>query len=232
MMRRGAPVVTAAFGAYLLYAFASGTLYFYIHPIYIIPVVVTGVVLLAVAVLGGAAPPEATERAVPARLSLALLALPVAVGIALPARPLGLSMAAQRGVDALPLGRIDDVPEWRVSTRPETYTIKDWVRAQQADPEPGHHAGKAVRVTGFVYRDDRLPRDWFVVARFVVQCCAVDAQPIGLPVRVAVGELPAPGSWVAIAGTWDVTEVRGERRAVIVPTTVAPTERPDQPYLY
>jgi uncharacterized repeat protein (TIGR03943 family) len=231
-MSRGAPFLVAAFGAYLLYAFVSGRLYFYIHPVYIIPVVVTGMVLLAVAVLGGTAPAAATERAVPTRLALALLALPVAGGVFLPARPLGVSMAAQRGVDALPLGRIDDVPEFTVSTRPETYTIKDWVRAQQADPEPGHYAGKAVRVTGFVYRDDRLPRDLFVVARFVVQCCAVDAQPIGLPVRMAGGAVPEPGSWVTIAGTWDVAEVRGERRAIIVPTTVAPTERPDQPYLY
>ena len=231
-MRHGAPFLAAAFGAYLLYAFVSGRLYFYIHPIYIIPVVVTGVVLLAVAVLSAGPPRAATERAVPARLALALLALPVAAGVFLPARPLGVSMAAQRGVDALPLGRLDDAPEFSVSTRPETYTIKDWVRAQQADPEPENHAGKALRVTGFVYRDDRLPRDWFVVARFVVQCCAVDAQPIGLPVRVAGGELPTPGSWVTIAGTWDVAEVRGERRAVIVPTTVVPTERPDQPYLY
>jgi putative membrane protein len=232
MMSRGAPLLAAAFGAYLLYAFFSGRLYFYIHPIYIIPVVVTGILLLAVAMLSGVAPGSATERVGPANLALALLALPVAVGVFLPARPLGVSMAAQRGVDALPLGRIDDVPEFAVSTRPETYTIKDWVRAQQADPEPGHYAGKPVRVTGFVYRDDRLPRDWFVVARFVVQCCAVDAQPIGLPVRVDGGELPAPGRWVAVAGTWDVGEARGERRAVIAAATVAPTERPDQPYLY
>jgi putative membrane protein len=232
MMSRGAPLVAAAFGAYLLYASVSGRLYFYIHPIYIIPVVVTGVVLLAVAVLSGAGPRAATERAVPARLALALLAIPVAAGVLLPARPLGVSMAAQRGVDTLPLGRVDDAPEFSVSVRPETYTIKDWVRAQQADPEPGHHAGKPVRVTGFVYRDDRLPRDWFVVARFVVQCCAVDAQPIGLPVRVAVGELPAPGNWVTIAGSWDVADIQGERRAVIAPTSVTPTERPDQPYLY
>ena len=92
--------MTAAFGAYLLYAFISGTLYFYIHPVYIIPVMVTGMVLLAVAVLGGTAPAAAAERAVPTRLALVLLALPVAVGFFLPARPLGLSMAAQRGVDA------------------------------------------------------------------------------------------------------------------------------------
>lgn len=231
-MSRAVSVVTAAFGAYLLYAFVSGALYFYIHPVYIVPVAVTGIVLLVVVVLGGTTPATSTERGVPTRLALVLLALPVAVGLFLPPRPLGVSIAAQRGVDALPLGRLDDAPEFTVSARPETYTIKDWVRAQQADPEPGHYAGKSVRVTGFVYRDDRLPRDWFVVARFVVQCCAVDAQPIGLPVRVVSGALPASGSWVAVTGIWDVVDVRGERRAVIVPTTVAPTERPDQPYLY
>jgi putative membrane protein len=231
MRSLGASVLAAAFGGYLLYAFATGALYFYIHPIYVIPTVVTGVVLLSVAVLG-AAPAPAAERTPPGRLAMALLAAPVALGALLPARPLGVSTAAQRGVDSIPLGGVNDLADFSVSARPETYTIKDWVRAQQADPEPAHHAGKPVRVTGFVFRDERLPSDWFVVARFMVQCCAVDAQPIGLPVRLAGGAPPPAGSWVTVAGTWDVTEVGGERRAVIAPATVTPTGRPEQPYLY
>jgi hypothetical protein len=55
-MSRGAPFLAAAFGAYLLYAFVSGRLYFYIHPVYIIPVVVTGMVLLGGG--HGARPPD------------------------------------------------------------------------------------------------------------------------------------------------------------------------------
>ena len=116
--------------------------------------------------------------------------------------------------------------------RPETLTIKDWVKALQADPEPERIAGKPVRVVGFVYRDSRLPADWFLVARFVVQCCAVDAQPIGIPVRLTGMEIPRAGAWVVVAGAWEVATAHGERRAVIVPTAVTPTDRPEQPYLY
>jgi uncharacterized repeat protein (TIGR03943 family) len=229
MMGRVAPSLVAGFGAYLLYAYATGTLYFYIHPIYIVPTVLAGVVLVAAAVLGSGA---SADHVQPSRLSVLLWAVPVAVGIFLPARPLGVSTAVQRGVEAMPLGRIEEVPEFRVDIRPETLTIKDWVKALQADPEPERIAGKPVRVVGFVYRDSRLPADWFLVARFVVQCCAVDAQPIGIPVRLAGMEIPRAGAWVVVAGAWEVASVHGERRAVIVPTAVTPTHRPEQPYLY
>lgn len=231
-MGRVVSLLVASFGAYLLYVVASGAIYFYIHPIYVVPTVATGLVLLAAAAIGFPGWGETTGHAGPSRVAVALAAVPLAVGVLLPAKPLGLSAAAQRGVDATPLGRIEDLPEFRVDRRPETYTIKDWVRTLAADPEPERQTGKPVRLTGFVYRDDRLPDDWFLVARFVVQCCAVDAQPIGLPVRLPAEEIPRAGAWVAVAGTWAVVEVRGERRAVIVPTAVTPTERPGQPYLY
>lgn len=244
-MTRTALLIGAGYGAYFLYAYASGALYFYIHPVYVIPVVVTGVILLALTLIAGAprratspgaahAPAGVPEHARGGRstVTVALLVLPLALGFLLPPKPLGLATAAQRGVDALLLGRVDDPPEFRVEQRPETYTIKDWVKAMQADPEPSRHAGKPVQVTGFVYRNDRLPGDWFLVARFVVQCCAVDATPIGLPVRAPEGKVPEAGGWVSIEGTWEVAEVRGERKAVIALTTVTPTKRPEQPYLY
>lgn len=281
-MPRTVLLVAAGYGAYLLYAYAGGALYFYIHPIYVVPVVASGAVLLVLALVaalprraappGGASPGGALgepaggaatayacgprrghgcggahadeagrERspaagahtpAGPSAVAVALLVLPLALGFLLPPKPLGLATAATRGIDALPLGRVDERPEFRVEQRPETYSIKDWVKAIQADPEPGRHAGKPVRVTGFVYRDSRLPAGWFLVARFVVQCCAVDATPIGLPVRAADGKVPEAGSWVSVEGMWEVAEVRGERKAVIAPTAVTPTARPEQPYLY
>src|SRR4029453_3907315 len=98
-------------------------------------------------------------------------------------------------------------------------------------PDAGARAGKPVRITGFVHRDDRLPREWFLVARFVVKCCAVDAQPVGLPVRVD-GEIPESGGWVWVEGVGGVGEGRGDPRAVIGAIAVVPVARPDQPYLY
>ena len=240
-------LVGLGYGAYLLYAYAAGTLSFYINPTYIIPTAVTGAVLVALGAICAIAPrdrrgleaqpPHAGHAGDPTRggpswLALAVLAFPLVLGFGLPARPLGISTAAQRGVEAVPLGRIDEAFEFRVNSRPEGYSIKDWVTAMQADPDPGSLVGKPVRVSGFVYRDSRVPDGWFLVARFVVQCCAVDATPIGLPVRAADGSVPKDGAWVAVEGVWEVTEVRGGRKAVIAPASVTPIARPDQPYLY
>jgi uncharacterized repeat protein (TIGR03943 family) len=73
---------------------------------------------------------------------------------------------------------------------------------------------------------------YFYVARFVVQCCAVDAQPIGLPVRAPeAGSLEA-GAWVDVEGEIVVGEVAGRRRAVVAAVAVRPTSPPEQPYLY
>jgi putative membrane protein len=225
-MRLLVPLIGAGYGAYLLDAYARGALYFYIHPIYLVPAVVTGVLLLALAGLGLR---EGRVRA--SRAGAVLLLLPLALGFGLPPRPSGLASVSQRGVDATALGRLDGA-RFRIESNPETYTVKDWVRAMLGDPEPARHAGKPVKVTGFVYRDGKLPEGRFMVARFVVKCCAVDATPVGVPVRAPGGRLPPEGSWVAVDGSWEVVEVKGERRAVFAPASIASIERPEQPYLY
>jgi putative membrane protein len=228
------PIIGAGYGAYLLYAYARGALYFYIHPIYVLPTLVTGLVLLALAAAAGRHGHARVSRA-----GAGLLVVPLALGFGVPPRPLGIATASQRGIaggflggDAAAFGRLDQAAEFRVETNPESYTVKDWVVAMQRDPEPARHAGKPVRVTGFVYRDAKLPEGWFVVARFVVQCCAVDATPLGIPVRGPGGRVPPEGGWVAVDGAWEVVEVKGERRAVVAPTSVAAIERPERPYLY
>jgi uncharacterized repeat protein (TIGR03943 family) len=224
-MMRSAAVLACGYGAYLLYAFATGALYFYLHPVYIVPCAITGVVLIALAGLAGGRGGQRVPGA-----AAAMLALPLALGFLLPPQPLSPATAAQRGVQPLALGRGERPVAFEPLARPETYTIKDWIKAFAIDPEPARHAGKPVRVTGFVHHDDTLPPGWFLVARFVVQCCAVDAQPVGLPVRAPTP--PAGGRWITVEGTWDVADVDGARRAVVSATVVTPTVRPDQPYLY
>jgi putative membrane protein len=221
-----ARLLGAAYGLYLLYVYWSGALYFYIHPLYAIPTLVSGLVLLALALLV-----PADDRPGPRRVAAVGLAMPLLLGVLVPPQPLGFSAAAQRGVELGPIGGVESAAPLSLGLAPEAYTIKDWVKAFQADPEPGRHAGKPARVSGFVYRSPDVPADWFLVARFVVKCCAVDAQPVGLPVR-ATGPVPATGQWVAVEGAWEVVETTGSRKAVIAATRVVPVSRPDQPYLY
>jgi putative membrane protein len=224
-MSRTTIAVTVAYAAYLLYAFASGALYFYIHPLYIAATVASAVVLVALAVLAWGRAGESS------RMAPIILAVPVLLGALLPAQPLSPLAAGQRGLGAASIATGDDAPELALHGRTETYTIKDWVKALQADPEPARHIGKTVRVTGFVYREEGAEPDRFLVARYILKCCAVDAQPVGLPVRSST---PAPerGTWIVVDGTWDVERDGEHRRPVIVARMVTRTERPGQPYLY
>lgn len=231
MTRRASPLAVSLLaighGLYLVRAYATGALYVYIHPIYALPALVTGLLLVALGGVGLAARGRHGER--PAARSAVLLAVPLLVGLAVSPSPLGVATAAQRGLDLAAPASAAVRP---VTGPPESFTIKDWLNAFHADPEPGRHAGKPVRVTGFVVRDERLPEGWFLVTRFVVQCCAVDARPIGLVVRPPADASPAEGAWVAVEGLIEVAEVGGERRAVVAATAVAPTPTPAQPYLY
>ena len=138
-MRWLASSLVAGFGAYLVYAYGTGVARV-LHP----PHLRRAYRPDRYRAHGGAAPRGARARRAavrPSRLSALLWVIPVAVAVLLPARPLGISTAAQRGVDALPLGRLEDFPEFRVAVRSETLTIKDWVRALQTDPEPERIAG-------------------------------------------------------------------------------------------
>jgi uncharacterized repeat protein (TIGR03943 family) len=231
-MSRTAAVLALAYGVYLLHAFASGSLYFYIHPLYMLPTVGAAVVLLVLALLAASGRRHASEtQEAPSRLAGLVLALPVALGVLLPPQSLSPLTAAQRGLGSTSLGPVEGRPDFALSRPTESYTIKDWVKALQADPEPGRHAGKRVRVTGFVYRDVRLPPNRFLVARFVLKCCAVDAQPVGLPVRAST-TVPEPGTWVTVDGVWEVDSVGDRRQPLIAASAVTPAARPSQPYLY
>jgi len=103
-MSRLPTLVGLGYGAYLLYAFWTGALYFYIHPFYIVPTVATGVVLLALAAVASRAADTPGDHSAPSRLALGILLLPLALGFLLPPQPLSPASAAQRGVDVLSAG--------------------------------------------------------------------------------------------------------------------------------
>ena len=109
-------------------------------------------------------------------------------------------------------------------------TVKDWALLVNQNPDPGFHAGKAVDVVGFVTEHPDDP-DAFYLARFVVTCCAVDAQPVGLAVQLpGWAEQYEPGTWLEAQGAIGPAGADGGLR--LVADRIEPVAEPEQPYVY
>ena len=235
--------VLLALAAVLAVRHLDGSLGYYINLRYgwLTLVAIACLAVLAVVLLAGALRPGgrgAGERVPLGWLGVALLALPVALAL-VPPRPLGTDAMANRalqlasvpaaaGVSVTAAARFGD------DTAPRT--VFDWlVLFHQADTgaaDLDRFAGRAARVRGFVYRDERFPTGTFMVSRFLLSCCVADAAPIGLAVRWPDADFLDDDAWVWVSGEFKVEVFLDERVPVLVAAEVTPAEQPPQPYLY
>ncbi|MEO7124166.1 MAG: TIGR03943 family protein, partial [Lacisediminihabitans sp.] len=96
------------------------------------------------------------------------------------------------------------------------------------------YAGKSVDVTGFITADKDDPGNIFYVSRFVITCCAVDAQPVGVPVYYPnwKSEFKSDG-WVRVVGGFVTNPSKQSQQSIaLVPEKVTKVSQPSEPYLY
>jgi uncharacterized repeat protein (TIGR03943 family) len=114
------------------------------------------------------------------------------------------------------------------------YSVKDWATLIRQGASADDLSGKTATLTGFVTPDADDPDNVFYVARFVVTCCAVDAQPVGVPVY-------SPGwsssyktdSWVTVTGEFEANpSVLSTATTVVSPDSLTQVEQPAEPYVY
>jgi len=147
--------------------------------------------------------------------------------IALPPAALSTSLADGRelnaagvvGENAIELARAD----------PASFTVKDWA-VLIADGASGSVLQEArPQVVGFVIADPETPETSFAIARYVMTCCAVDAQPVGIRVELpGWQERFSDGAWVEVGGRFAETDEGWVLRA----ESVEPVEQPAEPYVY
>lgn len=228
--------------ALMLYSkFSSGALAFYINQRFAWLVFVGVLILAALALtmvyrlIEQRAAIEQGSAARGHRLSwpaVILVSLPILMGLFVPARPLGASAIASRGIGLSAPGGAggNAIVAQRAATGPKN--ILDWLRAFSRESDPAAFAGQEVDVIGFVYRDSRNAEDQFWVSRFTISCCVADAAAIGLLVETDQASTLALDSWVRVTGRIGVGEFAGEQLPVILPDMIEPTEQPEHPYLY
>jgi uncharacterized repeat protein (TIGR03943 family) len=162
---------------------------------------------------------------------LLIVALPLALGTIIPARPLGASAVPNRGV-ATDMAVAVDQSGSRLSIVPSERNLLDWVRLISANPDPAALDGEEADVLGFVYRDPRFGDDQFMVARFTITCCVADALAIGVVVSADDASEYPTDTWVRVQGSFHEGVLDGTAMPVLVADEITPVQPPEQPYLY
>ena len=163
--------------------------------------------------------------------SLVLVCGAIFVLLIAPPATLSTSLAGQRDVadSSANIGAARSVGFIGADTT--SFSVKDWAILLNSG-DPTALIGKPASLTGFVI--DTKDPDVFFVARYLISCCAVDAQPVGVPVyeRGWAARYPV-GTWVDTTGTFTATpDPAISPDIVLIPQTVKLTVEPENPYVY
>lgn len=250
-------LLTLAIGAVSLWLAATGQLVLYIHPRYVVFTVVLVVIGMALAVLSlvrrdgdghghdaasiddGAPGADSADSRTAARArrrfrplvvgSALLVAAVTAALVVLPPATLSSTTASTRGLgDAVTTTGTD-----RTDGATAKYTVLDWATKLRTTTDIGAYENEAVDVLGFVSPSPDDPENSFYVTRFVITCCAVDAQPVGVPVYdPGWSDTLKKDEWVRVTGAFAVNPSRSSSDAItLVPTDLAKAAQPRDPYL-
>jgi uncharacterized repeat protein (TIGR03943 family) len=217
---------------------ATGKLSLYIHPRYIAFSVGAGLAGLAVSAWS-----LQTKIPTAARHSISSLAvLVMAAGSLLIVKPsvLSSSVANQRGLNiSTASSEQPRLPNPRIvqlfaNNDFNQLSIKEWATLLDQTSDIGFFAGKQATVTGFITPDQSDAGNVFFVSRFVIRCCAVDAQPVGVPVYLPDWQKKLkPDDWVTLSGTFDNNpSAKSTHRIVITPDKVTSIPQPKDAYVY
>lgn len=162
-----------------------------------------------------------------------LLLVAAIAGLLINPRPFASQTALQVGVTDLLSSTRSQPKSFRSLKNPEQRTLIDWMRTLNVYPEPDEYAGDRVNVTGFVIHPEELPEGYFIISRFVITCCAADAYPIGLPVKLPPNspDYP-PDSWLSVQGEMIAETLARQRKLVIQADKIETIPEPKNPYDY
>ncbi|MDE5103881.1 MAG: TIGR03943 family protein [Trichodesmium sp. St19_bin2] len=147
----------------------------------------------------------------------------------------GSQTALQRGLtESLPVTRTQP-QKFRSTIKPEERSLIEWIRTLNVYPEPDAYNGQKVEVSGFVIYPRGLSEQYMWISRFILTCCAADAYPVGLPVKLPASksrsEYPQDG-WFKVEGIMITDEFNGKRKLTILPTEIESIPKPKNPYDY
>jgi putative membrane protein len=177
-----------------------------------------------------------------------LLFTPLLLGYFLTDFSLGSALAAKKGVvlsasqtvfrgeaKAESVSPYAPLAAWLSKQNPVVIRDDIYLEASTAiDLFRENFVGKSIQIDGFVYREDGMPSDRFVVTRMTMDCCSADTTPYGFIVEADAAEALPEDSWVRVTGTIQTTEWDGEQVIAIEAgkAGILRIPAPSMPYIY
>jgi putative membrane protein len=236
----------------------TGQLQLLIHPNYFPLAAITGIFLLFIAGLKSGQMYQEQKKKItvssidpiehitifPIGWGSSLLIITAILGLIISPQVLTSQAAIQRGIsESLPLLR-EQTQLFRTSTNSEDRSIVDWVRTLNAYPEPDAYTGQKAKLSGFVVHLEGLPDNYIILSRFIITCCAVDAYPVGIPIKLSQSRSDYPAdTWLEVKGVM-ITEAlpsnsqnsddraENKRQLVLNASSIVKIATPSNPYDY
>jgi uncharacterized repeat protein (TIGR03943 family) len=163
---------------------------------------------------------------------LGILAVPLMLGLGVPAQPLGSGAADGVATDVRSVGFNEK--NVTVTVGAADRNLLDWIRLFARSTDLSEFEGEEVTdLQGFVYRDARFEgTERFMLVRFTLSCCVADARPIGLVIDTPEALDFSQDTWLEISGPITIQMVDGIETPVIQPESIQRIDQPEHPYLY
>ncbi|MEK6266662.1 MAG: TIGR03943 family protein [Clostridium sp.] len=103
---------------------------------------------------------------------------------------------------------------------------------------PYDYVGRTINMKGFVYNQNGLNKNEFILSRILVSCCSADAQLVGLLCDYSEGNVLTEGTWVNVEGTLGQYEYKDAKSGeinvipIIKIDKIEPIEVENNEYIY
>jgi putative membrane protein len=220
----------------------EGMLGFYIHPRYNVFTLVMAAIGVALMVIAFFVPHSGHSHAghrhakghsVMEWLSLGFVACVVVIALVLPPTTLSSYTAENRSFGTVATSPAANAIDLESTTSGfENLTVRDWASLLIQTQDPTFFRGKPFSALGTI--TDSGDPDVFFLTRFVVTCCAVDAQPVSVPVYFPRWQEEfAVDTWVTVSGGFQaLPQVQEPGNLAVVSADIVVEEVPREPYLF